>query len=259
MTEYTDQRLKTKTAIVTGGGRGIGGAIASRFSREGANIVIADVDQGNCEKKVNEIMQNGGNAIFVKTNMSKEEEIKNMISEAIKKFNIIDIVVNNAGLSFNSPIQDCSIDDFNRIHDLDLRGVWLCCREISRHMINNKKGRIINIASTAGIVAQFPNQSIYDAAKGGVIMLTRALAVELAQYNINVNCIAPSYIRTPIYEEIGWSLKDEENVEKLNKMVPMNRMGTGEEVAGAAFFLASDDSSYVTGDTILVDGGLVSW
>jgi NAD(P)-dependent dehydrogenase (short-subunit alcohol dehydrogenase family) len=126
-------------------------------------------------------------------------------------------------------------------------------------MINNKKGRIINIASTAGIVAQFPNQSIYDAAKGGVIMLTRALAVELAQYNINVNCIAPSYIRTPIYEEIGWSLKDQENVEKLNKMVPMNRMGTGEEVAGAAFFLASDDSSYVTGDTILVDGGLVSW
>lgn len=259
MTEYTDRRLKTKTAIVTGGGRGIGGAIASRFSREGANIVIADVDQGNCEKKVNEIMQNGGNAIFVKTNMSKEEEIKNMISEAIKRFNIIDIVVNNAGLSFNSPIQDCSIDDFNRIHDLDLKGVWLCCREISRHMINNKKGRIINIASTAGIVAQFPNQSIYDAAKGGVIMLTRALAVELAQYNINVNCIAPSYIRTPIYEEIGWSLKDEENVEKLNKMVPMNRMGTGEEVAGAAFFLASDDSSYVTGDTILVDGGLVSW
>lgn len=261
MNDYNNQRLKDKVAIITGSARGIGEGIAVRFAREGAKVVIVAekkrVSEG--QKVVENIKKMGEEAIFVKTDITIEEDVKNMITRTIEKYNKLDILVNNAGVAITKPIEECSLEEYDYVHEVDLRGLWLCCREAVGPMKNNGGGKIINVASTSGVVAPFPNQSIYCAAKGGVIQLTRALAVELCKNNINVNCIAPSFVDTPIYEELGWSLEDPENLKKLTDLIPCGRIGTIEECGGAAFFLASEDSSYVMGQTIFVDGGLVSW
>ena len=259
MKDYKDQRLLNKVAIVTGAARGIGKAIAVRFAREGAKVVITDMKQKESNETLEEIKRDGGHAIFVKTDVSSEEDIKNMVAKTIELYGKVDILVNNAGVSFNTPIQNCTLENYDYIQNIDLRGLWMCCREVVNPMIKNKGGKIINISSTAGAIAPSPNQSIYSTCKGGVIQLTRALAVELCKYNINVNCIAPSYVDTPIYEEVGWSLKIKENLESISRLMPCGRLGTAEEVAGAAFFLASDDSSYVMGHILFVDGGIMAW
>ena len=257
--EYKEKRLKNMVAIITGASRGIGKAIAIRFTQEGAKVVIADMKEKESNETVEEIKKAGGEALFIKTDVSQESDIKNMIASTLETYKKLDILVNNAGVSFNTPIQECTLDNFDFVQNVDLRGLWMCCREVVNPMIKNKGGKIINISSTAGAIAASPNQSIYSACKGGVIQLTRALAVELCKYNINVNCIAPSYIDTPIYDEVGWSLKDKKNLESISKLMPCNRVGTPEEVAGAAFFLASDDSSYVMGHILFVDGGIMAW
>jgi len=254
-----EKRLYGKVAIVTGSSRGIGEAIALRFAEEGATVVIADINENLSSQVVNKIKNNGSDSIFIHTDVSKEEDVKNVVASAIDKFGSLDILVNNAGVAVSVPIEDCTLKDYDYVHNVDLRGLWMLCREVVSTMKEQKSGKIINIASTSGAIAPFPNQTIYCAAKGGVIQLTKSLAVEIAKYNVNVNCIAPSFVETPIYEEINWSLKDPVNLEKLAVLSPMNRIGTCEEIAGAAFFLASDDSSFVTGHTIFVDGGLMAW
>jgi NAD(P)-dependent dehydrogenase (short-subunit alcohol dehydrogenase family) len=260
MTTYKDQRLKDRVAIVTGSARGIGEGIAVRFAHEGVKVVvIADksVEQG--ETVAAKIKDMGEEAIFIKTDVSVEKDVKNMIGRTISTYGQLDILVNNAGVSVAKPIEECTLEDYDYVHETDLRGLWLCCREAIKPMKENGGGKIINIASTSAVIAPFANQTIYCAAKGGVVQLTRSLAVEVCKYNINVNCIAPSFIETPIYEELNFSLKDPENLKALTDLEPCERIGTVEECAGAAFFLASEDSSYVMGQTIFVDGGLVSW
>lgn len=260
MTEYKDKRLEGKVAIVTGSARGIGEGIAIRFAKEGAKVaVIADkkVEEGKAIAK--RIKDMGQEAIFIKTDVSNEDDIKNMVSKTISRYGKVDILVNNAGVAVSTPIEDCSIEDYDYVHNTDLRGLWMCCREVIRPMKEGGGGKIINISSTSGVIAPFPNQTIYCAAKGGVIQLTRSLGVEVCSYNINVNCIAPSFIDTPIYEEINWSLKDPVNLKNLTDLEPMGRIGTIEECGTAAFFLASKDSDYIVGQTIFVDGGLISW
>jgi NAD(P)-dependent dehydrogenase (short-subunit alcohol dehydrogenase family) len=261
MKDYKDQRLKGKVAIVTGSARGIGEGIAVRFAQEGAKLVInSDKKKATEGRKVAEkIKDMGEEAIFIEADISKEEDVKNIIGRTIEIYGKIDILVNNAGVAITKPIEKCSIEDYDFVQNVDLRGLWLCCREVVEPMKSNGGGKIINIASTSGVIAPFPNQSIYCAAKGGVIQLTRALAIELCKYNINVNCIAPSFIDTPIYEELDWSLRNPKNLKKIINLIPCGRVGTIEECGGAAFFLASEDSSFVMGQTIFVDGGLVSW
>jgi len=254
-----EKRLYGKVAIVTGSSRGIGEAIALRFAEEGATVVIADINEKLSGHVVNKIKSIGSDAIYIHTDVSKEEDVKNVMASTISKFGKLDILVNNAGVSVSVPIEDCTLKDYDYVHNIDLRGLWMLCREVVKPMKEQKSGKIINIASTSGAIAPFPNQTIYCAAKGGVIQLTKSLAVEVAKNNVNVNCIAPSFVETPIYEEINWSLKDPVNFEKLAVLSPMNRIGKCEEVAGAAFFLASEDSSFITGHTIFVDGGLMAW
>ena len=260
MTEYKDKRLEGKVAIVTGSARGIGEGIAIRFAREGAKLaVIADrkVEEGKAiAKRINDM---GEEAIFIKTDVSDEKDVKNMVSETISQYGKVDILVNNAGVAVSTPIEDCSIEDYDYVHNTDLRGLWMCCREVIKPMKAQGSGKIINISSTSGAIAPFPNQTIYCAAKGGVIQLTRSLGVEVCKYGINVNCIAPSFIDTPIYEEINWSLKDPVNLKNLTDLEPMGRIGTIEECGAAAFFLASSDSDYIVGQTIFADGGLMAW
>ena len=260
MIEYKDKRLEGKVAIVTGSARGIGEGIAIRFAREGAKLaVIADrkVEEGKAiAKRINDM---GEEAIFIKTDVSDEKDVKNMVSETISQYGKVDILVNNAGVAVSTPIEDCSIEDYDYVHNTDLRGLWMCCREVIKPMKAQGSGKIINISSTSGAIAPFPNQTIYCAAKGGVIQLTRSLGVEVCKYGINVNCIAPSFIDTPIYEEINWSLKDPVNLKNLTDLEPMGRIGTIEECGAAAFFLASSDSDYIVGQTIFADGGLMAW
>ena len=260
MTEYKDKRLKGKVAIVTGSARGIGEGIAIRFAKEGARVVvIADKKVKEGEAIANRIKDMGEEAIFIKTDVSNEDDIKNMVSRTISEYGKVDILVNNAGVAVSTPIEDCSIEDYDYVHNTDLRGLWMCCREVIKPMKAQGGGKIINISSTSGVIAPFPNQTIYCAAKGGVIQLTRSLGVEVCKYNINVNCIAPSFIDTPIYEELNWSLKDPVNLKNLTDLEPMGRIGTIEECGAAAFFLASEDSDYIVGQTIFADGGLISW
>jgi len=260
MTEYKDKRLEGKVAIVTGSARGIGEGIAIRFAQEGAKVaVIADRKVEEGKAIATRIKDMGEEAIFIKTDVSNEDDIKNMVSKTISKYGKVDILVNNAGVTVATQIEDCTIEDYDYVHNTDLRGLWMCCREVIRPMKAQGGGKIINISSTSGVIAPFPNQTIYCAAKGGVIQLTRSLGVEVCKYNINVNCIAPSFIDTPIYEELNFSLKDPENLRSLTDIEPMGRVGTIEECGAAAFFLASKDSDYIVGQTIFADGGLMSW
>lgn len=259
MNDSKDKKLENKVVIVTGSGRGIGEAIAIRFAMEGAKVVIDDLNEELGKQVLQKIKSTGGEAIFTKYDISIEEDVKNMVAETISAYGKVDILVNNAGVAVSIPIQNCTLEDYNHVQNIDLKGVWMCCREVVKPFIKNKGGKIINISSIAGIVAPFPNQSMYSAAKGGVIQLTRALAIELCKYDINVNCVAPGFVNTPIYEEVNWSLKIKENIEKLIKFIPFKRLAEPEDITGAVFFLASDDSSYITGQTIFVDGGLTSW
>ena len=260
MSDHGDQRLKDKVAIITGSARGIGEGIATRFAKEGAKVaIIADTKVKEGEAVAEKIRDMGEEAIFLKTDVSVEKDVQNMIAKTLDTYGKLDILVNNAGVSVSKPIEECTLEDYDYVHATDLRGLWLCCREAVKPMKANGGGKIINIASTSGVIAPFPNQTIYCAAKGGVIQLTRSLGVEVCKHNINVNCIAPSFVDTPIYEELDWSLLDPKNLKILTDLEPCGRIGTVEECAGAAFFLASDDSSYVIGQTIFVDGGLVSW
>ena len=260
MTGYKDKRLKGKVAIVTGSARGIGEGIAIRFAQEGAKVVVIadkDVKGGNeIAKRINDM---GEEAMFIQTDVSKEDDVKNMVLKTIEKYGNVDILVNNAGVAVSTPIEDCTMEDFDYVTNTDLRGLWMCCREVIKPMKEAGGGKIINISSTSGVIAPFPNQTIYCGAKGGVIQLTRSLGVEVCTHNINVNCIAPSFIETPLYEEINFSLKDPKNLKILTDLEPMGRVGTIEECGAAAFFLASEDSDYIVGQTIFADGGLISW
>jgi len=248
-----DRRLHDKVAIVTGAARGIGEAISVRFAEEGAAaVVIADRNTVEGESVAAKIRSMGGVATLIETDVSVEIDVEQMVARTTDMYGRLDILVNNAGISLSGAIDQCTVEDYDSVHATDLRGVWMCCREAVRAMKKSGGGRIINIASTSGVVATFPDQTIYAAAKAGVIQLTRSLAVEVCRQNINVNCIAPGFVDTP-------SLDDPMNLKKLTDKVPCGRIGTVEECAGAAFYLASDDSSYVIGQTLYVDGGLISW
>ncbi len=255
-----DRRLQGKVAIITGAARGIGEAISVRFAEEGAAaVVIADKNAAEGESVAAKITSMGSAGTVLETDVSVEIDVERMVASTTETYGRLDILVNNAGISLSRPIDECTLEDYDRVHATDLRGLWMCCREAVRAMKKSGGGRIVNIASTSGVVATFPDQTIYAAAKAGVMQLTRSLAVEVCQYNINVNCIAPGFVVTPVHEEMNQSLADPINLKKLTDKVPCGRIGTVEECAGAAFYLASDDSSYVIGQTLYVDGGLIAW
>ena len=246
-------KLKNKISIVTGAGRGIGEGIAIRYAQEGSKVVVVDIERQG-EEVVKKIIKSGGDALFVKADLSDSEDIENVVNKTLRKYGTIDILVNNAGVAVKKPIHDCTLKDWDFVLGLDLRGLWYLTREATRTMVKNKKGKVINIASITGVVS-FPDESIYAAAKGGVVNMTRELGCELAKYNINVNAIGPGIIETPIYELQNFSLKVKENAEGLLREIPINRIGKPRDIAGPAVFLASDDSDYVCGAILMVDGG----
>ena len=238
--------LRGKVAIVTGASQGIGEGIAIELARYGANVVVSDILDG--ESTVKKVKALKRESIYVKTDVSKENEVKNMINETIRKFKKIDILVNNAGIYANSPTVNTSEEEWSKIIHVDLKGVFLCSREVLKHM--KKGGSIVNISSIAAMVG-FPRAAAYCAAKGGVRSLTKSLAVEFGGKGIRVNSIHPGVIDTPMTK----GLKDSKMEKMTLSKVPLNRIGKPLDIANAVVFLSSDAASYITGEELVVDGG----
>jgi NAD(P)-dependent dehydrogenase (short-subunit alcohol dehydrogenase family) len=248
--------LKEKVALITGSGSGIGKTTAIVFANKGAKVVVNDVNAENGNQTVGEIKRNDGDAIFVKADVSKSNECKKMIRAAIKEYGRIDVLFNNAGIAKGVPIHKTTKQEWDKIIDTNLTGVFLASKYAIPWMIKQKKGTIINMASISGLMGS-ANLAAYCASKGGVISLTKAMACDLGKYNIRVNCICPSHTLTPPVKSTIERLP-KPTVEYILSRYPLGRFGSPEDVASVALFLASDESAYMTGSAIVVDGGATS-
>jgi len=246
--------LKGKVAIVTGARRGMGRSHALLLAEEGAKVVVSDISLEDCQKVVDEIKKMKGEAMAVKCDVAKKEEVDNMVKAAVKKWGKVDILVNNAGICQFKPFLELTEEEWDRTIDINLKGYFLCAQAAAKEMVKQKSGVIVNIASIAmgqtGV--GFPTLTHYSASKGGIVGMTETLALELAPYNIRVNAISPGTIETPMIN----SLKaDSKTMEGTLARIPLHRVGKPEEVSNLVLFLASDASSYMTGSTVVIDGG----
>ncbi len=244
--------LQNKVALVTGGASGIGEAITRVLASHHAAVVINyNHSAGKAEKLVEEIVNNGGKAIAVQADISNAEDAKRLVDEAVKTFGGLDIVVNNAGITDDALILRMSEDQFNRVIDTDLKGVWHVCKYAARPLLKSTSGRLINITSVSGMTGNV-GQSNYSAAKAGVIGLTKTLAREFASRYVTVNAVAPGFIDTNMTSKLS-----EDVVHAFMETIPLKRFGKPEEVAHAVLFLASDEAAYITGQVLSVNGGMV--
>ncbi|MYL33109.1 3-oxoacyl-[acyl-carrier-protein] reductase [Pontibacillus yanchengensis] len=244
--------LDGKVALVTGASRGIGRAIALELARQGAKVAVnyAGSEQ-KAQDVVDEIQQVGSEAIKIQANVSSEEEVKSMIKQVVEQFGSIDILVNNAGITRDNLLMRMKEEEFDQVIDTNLKGVFLTTKAAARPMMKQKGGKIINIASVVGVSGN-AGQANYVAAKSGVIGLTKTSAKEFASRNIIVNAVAPGFIETDMTDELS-----DDQRESMQNMIPLARLGNGEDIAKVVRFLASDDANYITGQTIHVDGGMV--
>jgi NAD(P)-dependent dehydrogenase (short-subunit alcohol dehydrogenase family) len=251
-------KLENHVALITGSGSGIGKGIALAFARQGADIALNDIDLASAEKVAKMIEDLGRSFLVLKGDISQSSQVSAIVSHIMDEWGKIDILVNNAGI-FNEmvPTHERSEEEWSRVVDIHLKGAFLCSKYAGRAMIEKRAGgNVINVASITGL-AGFPNRSAYGPAKSGIINLTKTMAVEWAPYGIRVNAIAPGYILTEGAEKMF--LSGEVKEEPLKKRIPLGRLGTVEEVARVALFLASEESSYITGETITVDGGWMAY
>jgi len=253
------RRLEERVAIVTGGAAGIGAAIARAFYDDGASVVVADID-GQAAQRASESL--GARAAAMPLDVTREADVRRVVDATLARFGRLDILVNNAGIIRKAYVKDMSEETWDAVVDVNLKATFLCSKAVLPAMIEARRGRIINIASIAGKVGE-PTASAYSAAKFGVIGFTRSLALEVAQYDILVNAICPGPIPTALGRE-GW--RDGANVQgveieaimaRVNARSPLGRLGTPEQVARMALFVASDDCDFTTGAAFNVDGGIV--
>lgn len=247
-------RLTGKNVIITGAGSGIGRAIAIGFANEGANIVAADINLFGADETKTRIIEAGGNAIACKVDVSQKADVEEMLHRSIDQYNLINVLVCSAGIQTNIPFLDLSEIEWDRLLSINLKGLFLCGQVVSRHMVENGGGSIINVTSQLAEVATM-NKAHYHASKGGAKMLTQAMALELASYGIRVNALAPGPTNTPISP--SGTPEGKAHREAVLKKIPLGRVAEPEEMVGAAVYLASDESSYVTGASLIVDGGFV--
>lgn len=250
-------KLKDRIAIVTGGGSGIGRATALLFASEGATIIVADTDEKTGKETVQLIISANGNAEFVTCDVSQSPDVRKLTDTAVNKFEKIDILFNNAGIAGQHPVTEISEADWDRVLAVNLRGVFLCSKYAIPHMVKNGGGVIVNTASAVGLVGS-AGQASYCASKGGVVLLTKAMALDYAKDNIRVNCICPGVVRTPLVERFLSGFKGEERAkmeEMFRSVSPLNRYSQPEEIARGVLYLASDDASFVTGIALPIDGG----
>ncbi len=254
-------RLKDKVAIITGGGTGIGRGIALMFAREGAKVVISGRRTEVLEETVNLIKQNrpaspdasqgGGEVIAVQADVSDYNQVSALIQKTVAQFGKIDILVNNAGIYLPHDAMSVSEEEWNKVMSIDLKGVWVCSKACIPEMLKQGKGKIINVASIAGIIG-FEQSAAYCAAKGGVVNLTREMALDFASKAININAIAPGVIDTDMTKDF---LTDEATKKSFLEKTPVGRVGTSDDIAYGAVYLASPESDFVTGHILVIDGG----
>ena len=243
-------RFKDKVVLVTGSSRGIGKAIALGFAREGAKVIVNYYNsEKEAENVVDEVKKLGSDAVAVKCDVGQEKEVKAMFDAAVKKFGKIDILINNAGIVYDVPLMDKTVEQWKKILDTNLIGVFLCAKYAALAMKKNKSGAIVNIASNNGLTTNSPESADYDASKAGVISLTKNLAEELAP-KIRVNCIAPGWVDTEMNKDLP-----KDFIQKEMKRTFVQRFAKPEEIANVALFLASDDAGFMTGSIIVADGG----
>ncbi|MDT8337109.1 MAG: 3-oxoacyl-[acyl-carrier-protein] reductase [Candidatus Izemoplasmatales bacterium] len=244
--------LKNKTVLITGGSRGIGVAIAKKFAEAKANVIINyHQSKTSAEKIVEEIISSGGDAIAIQADVSNFEEAKILVEKGIEKFGTIDVLINNSGITKDNMIIRMTEEDFDRVIEVNLKGTWNMCRHLSRYLLKNKSGSIINITSVVGLIGN-PGQSNYVASKAGIIGLTKSLSKELGSRGITVNAIAPGFIETEMTDALPGNLK-----EAYLKQIPLNRFGQADDIADLCLFLASDQARYITGQVIGVNGGMI--
>ena len=244
-------RLKDKVALVTGGARGIGRAIAMTFAKEGADIVVADVNLEVAQKTASEIENLGRRALALEMDVTNYEKVEEGVNKILDKFGKVDILVNNAGITKDNLLLRMSQAEWDAVINVNLKGTFNCIKAVSRPMVKQRSGKIISIASIIGLMGNW-GQANYAASKAGIIALTKTVAKELASRNINANSVAPGFIQTDMTAKLSDDVKA-----KMMETIPMAKLGMPEDVANVCLFLASEESSYITGQTITVDGGMV--
>jgi len=246
--------LKDKVALITGAARGIGAAITERFLLAGACVVLVDVDADEATQTARRIDPAGQRSLVLAVDISKEIDTQSMARQSVERFGTIDILVNNAGIvGPNKPLVEVSVEEWDRVTAINLRGVFLCCKAVLPIMMKNRYGRIVNVASIAGKEGN-PNLTPYSATKAGVICLTKALAKEVCTLGIYVNCLTPAVIETPILKQLT-----QPQIDYMTSRIPMGRVGKPQEVAALIHFLASDDCSFTNGACVDISGGRATY
>ena len=241
-----------KVVLVTGGSRGIGKEVAEVYADNGYDVVINYVsDKTDVEGLKKEFEEKGVKCLLVKGDVSKADDVQNMVEEAIKEFGKIDVLVNNAGITRDTLLMRMSEEDFDKVIEINLKGTYLVTKAATKYMMKKRQGSIINLASVVGVVGN-AGQCNYSASKAGIIGFTKSVAKELASRNIRANAVAPGFIATDMTSVLSDNVK-----ENINAQIPLKRMGTAREVAEVIYFLGSDKSSYITGQVINIDGGMV--
>lgn len=244
-------RLEDKVAIVTGGASGIGKETVKAFAKEGANVVIADFNEKAGEQVLAEIKEAGGTAIFVKVNVADQESVVQLIERTKEAYGKIDILINNAGITADAMTHKMTAETWQKVIDINLTGVFYCTQAVLPSMLEQGKGKVINTSSVSGVYGNF-GQINYAATKAGVVGMTKTWAKEYGPKGINVNAVAPGFIATAMVEKMP-----DKVIEKMKSIIPLNRLGNPSDIANAYLYLASDESNYVNGTTLHVDGGIM--
>ena len=249
------EKLDGKVAVITGAGSGIGKQIALTFAGEGADIVVGDKMVEEAESTAKEVRDLGRKAIAFPMDVTKKEEVRRLIDTALDNFKKVDILVNNAGIVRLAMLLEMTEEDWDKVLDVNLKGVFLCTQAVARYMMEQKYGKIINLASVAALGSTAPGLANYSSSKAGVVQFTKSCARELGPYGINVNAIAPGLIETPLLH-VGRTPEEVEKwVESRRKLAVLGRVGNTQDIANLALFLASDESSFICGQIIASDGG----
>ena len=243
--------LKDKDALVTGGGQGIGRVIGDNLAKSGAHVVLGDINLENAEKSAKAILANGGSASATLLNVADPENVKEVFDSIVKEFKPLDILVNNAGITKDGLFVRMKEDDWDRVLAVNLKGSFLCGQQAAKQMMRQRQGAIVNIASIVGVMGN-AGQANYSASKAGLIGLTKTMARELAPRNITVNAVAPGFIDTEMTRVLDEKIRD-----KLIEQIPLSRLGLSDDIAHSVAFLVSDRSSYITGQVMNVNGGML--